>query len=99
MLDRRQTDLTICMEQGHKPHNVSPIIRTADAVRVHEVHATWPGSRMGTRASAAACIKSWLQGKTHSTFVGALAQLKRPALTIRPTHLSNKSCAHRQTSH
>ncbi|EGS0127460.1 tRNA (guanosine(18)-2'-O)-methyltransferase TrmH, partial [Salmonella enterica] len=38
MLARRQPDLTVCMEQVHKPHNVSAIIRTADAVGVHEVH-------------------------------------------------------------
>ncbi|MDI8978003.1 hypothetical protein MJN47_29055, partial [Salmonella enterica subsp. enterica serovar Lubbock] len=34
MLARRQPDLTVCMEQVHKPHNVSAIIRTADAVGV-----------------------------------------------------------------
>ena len=49
MLARRQPDLTVCMEQVHKPHNVSAVIRTADAVGVHEVHAIWPGSRMRTR--------------------------------------------------
>lgn len=38
MLARRQPDLTVCMEQVHKPHNVSAVIRTADAVGVHEVH-------------------------------------------------------------
>ncbi|HCI4629905.1 TPA: tRNA (guanosine(18)-2'-O)-methyltransferase TrmH, partial [Klebsiella quasipneumoniae subsp. similipneumoniae] len=32
MLARRQPDLTVCMEQVHKPHNVSAVIRTADAV-------------------------------------------------------------------
>lgn len=53
MLARRQPDLTVCMEQVHKPHNVSAVIRTADAVGVHEVHAIWPGSRMRTMASAA----------------------------------------------
>ena len=32
MLATRQPDLTVCLEQVHKPHNVSAIIRTADAV-------------------------------------------------------------------
>jgi hypothetical protein len=44
MLARRQPDLTVCMEQVHKPHNVSAVIRTADAVGVHEVHAIWPAA-------------------------------------------------------
>ena len=50
MLARRQPDLTVCMEQVHKPHNVSAIIRTADAVGVHEDHAARPGRR--TRSMA-----------------------------------------------
>jgi tRNA (guanosine-2'-O-)-methyltransferase len=67
MLARRQPDLTVCMEQVHKPHNVSAVIRTADAVGVHEVHAVWPSSRMRTMASAAAGSNSWVQVKTHRT--------------------------------
>lgn len=39
MLALRQHDLTVCMEKVHKPHNVSAVIRTADAVGIHEVHA------------------------------------------------------------
>ena len=76
MLARRQPDLTVCMEQVHKPHNVSAIIRTADAVGVHEVHAVWPGSRMRTMASAAAGSNSWVQVKTHRTIGDAVAHLK-----------------------
>ncbi len=72
----RQPDLTVCMEQVHKPHNVSAIIRTADAVGVHEVHAVWPGSRMRTMASAAAGSNSWVQVKTHRTIGDAVAHLK-----------------------
>ncbi len=37
-----QPGSTVRMEQVHKPHNVSAIIRTADAVGVHEVHAIRP---------------------------------------------------------
>ncbi len=39
VLATRQPDLTVCMEEVHKPNNVSAIIRTADAVGVHKVHA------------------------------------------------------------
>lgn len=74
----RQPDLTVCMEQVHKPHNVSAIIRTADAVGVHEVHAVWHGSRMRTMASAAAGSNSWVQVKTHRTIGDAVAHLERP---------------------
>ena len=85
MLARRQPDLTVCMEQVHKPHNVSAIIRTADAVGVHEVHAVWPGSRMRTMASAAAGSNSWVQVKTHRTIGDAVAHLKGQIDYTRPT--------------
>lgn len=91
MLARRQPDLTVCMEQVHKPHNVSAVIRTADAVGVHEVHAIWPGSRMRTMASAAAGSNSWVQVKTHRTIGEAVTHLKgqacrsrRPISLIKP---------------
>lgn len=76
MLARRQPDLTVCMEQVHKPHNVSAIVRTADAVGVHKVHAVWPGSRMRTMLSSAAGSNSWVQVKTHPTIGDAVTHLK-----------------------
>jgi tRNA (guanosine-2'-O-)-methyltransferase len=91
MLARRQPDLTVCMEEVHKPHNVSAIVRTADAVGVHEVHAVWPGSRMRTMASTAAGSNSWVQVKTHPTIGEAVATLKSRGMQILATHLSDKA--------
>ncbi|GAL24164.1 tRNA (guanosine(18)-2'-O)-methyltransferase [Vibrio variabilis] len=41
VLKARQPDLTLLLEQVHKPNNVSAVIRTADAAGVHKVHAVW----------------------------------------------------------
>ena len=35
MLAQRQLDLTVCMEEVHKPHNLAAIVRTADAIGIH----------------------------------------------------------------
>ncbi|AVY96898.1 tRNA (guanosine(18)-2'-O)-methyltransferase TrmH [Lelliottia sp. WB101] len=91
MLARRQPDLTVCMEQVHKPHNVSAIVRTADAVGVHEVHAVWPGKNMRTIASSAAGSNSWVTVKTHPTIADAVTQLKSSGMQILATHLSDKA--------
>lgn len=88
MLARRQPDLTVCMEQVHKPHNVSAIIRTADAVGVHEVHAVWPRNRMRTVASSAAGSNSWVQVKTHRSINDAITHLKQRGMQVLATHLS-----------
>ena len=82
MLARRQPDLTVCMEQVHKPHNVSAVIRTADAVGVHEVHAVWPSS--------------WVQVKTHRTIADAVGHLKGQGMQILATHLSDKAIDFRE---
>ncbi|MCP5821250.1 tRNA (guanosine(18)-2'-O)-methyltransferase TrmH, partial [Klebsiella pneumoniae] len=42
MMAMRQPDLTLCLEEVHKPHNVSAVIRSADAVGIHDLHAVWP---------------------------------------------------------
>lgn len=88
MLARRQPDLTVCMEQVYKPHNVSAIIRTADAIGVHEVHAVWPGDRLRTMASAAAGSNSWVAVKTHRSITDAVTHLKASGMQILATHLS-----------
>lgn len=91
MLARRQPDLTVCMEQVHKPHNFSAIIRTADAVGVHEVHAVWPGNRMRTMASSAAGSNSWVEVKTHRTIAEAVTHLKARGMQVLATHLSDRA--------
>ncbi|CAK9886924.1 MAG: tRNA (guanosine(18)-2'-O)-methyltransferase [Candidatus Erwinia impunctatus] len=88
MLAARQHDLTVCLEQVHKPHNVSAIIRTADAVGVHEVHAVWPVNRMRTMVSMAAGSNSWVEVKTHPTMTDASQELKKQGMQILATHLS-----------
>ncbi|CAA2931033.1 tRNA (guanosine(18)-2'-O)-methyltransferase [Arsenophonus endosymbiont of Bemisia tabaci Q2] len=30
----RQLDLTVCLENVHKPHNIFDVIRTVDSVRI-----------------------------------------------------------------
>lgn len=96
MLARRQPDLTVCMEQVHKPHNVSAIVRTADAVGVHEVHAVWPGSRMRNMVSAAAGSNSWVSVKNHQTISDAVSHLKGRGMQILATNLSDKAVDFRE---
>lgn len=91
MLAARQPDLTVCMEEVHKPHNIAAVIRTADAVGVHEVHAVWPSSRMRTLVSSAAGSNSWVQVKTHQTIQDAVAKMKAKGMQVLATHLSDKA--------
>lgn len=99
MLNNRQPDLTVCMEQVHKPHNVSAVIRTADAVGVHQVHAVWPTNRMRTLVSAAAGSNSWVQVKTHRTIQDAASYLKTQGMQILATNLSASAVDFREVDY
>lgn len=99
MLATRQPDLTVCLEQVHKPHNVSAIIRTADAVGVHQVHAVWPTSRMRTLVSSAAGSNSWVNVKTHRTISDAVTHLKDQGMQILATHLSDRAVDFREVDY
>ncbi|MHA6308946.1 tRNA (guanosine(18)-2'-O)-methyltransferase TrmH [Hafnia paralvei] len=96
MLATRQPDLTVCMEQVHKPHNVSAVIRTADAVGVHQVHAVWPGKTMRTMVSTAAGSNSWVSVKTHPDISSAVSTLKAEGMQILATNLSNTAVDFRE---
>ncbi|MBH2918522.1 tRNA (guanosine(18)-2'-O)-methyltransferase TrmH [Serratia marcescens] len=99
MLATRQPDLTVCLEQVHKPHNVSAIIRTADAVGVHQVHAVWPTTRMRTLVSSAAGSNSWVSVKTHRSIGDAGGHLKAQGMQILATNLSARAVDFREVDY
>lgn len=99
MLATRQPDLTVCLEQVHKPHNVSAIIRTADAVGVHQMHAVWPTTRMRTLVSSAAGSNSWVNVQTHRTIGDAVTHLKGQGMQILATNLSARAVDFREVDY
>ncbi|USD37700.1 MULTISPECIES: tRNA (guanosine(18)-2'-O)-methyltransferase TrmH [Ferrimonas] len=89
MLDRRQTDLTICMEEVHKPHNLAAMVRTADAVGVHRVHAVWPDQKTKLSGGTATGSQQWVDLKSHDTIVDAIKELRAQGMQIIATNLSD----------
>ena len=87
LLRLRQPSLTLCLEQLNKPHNVSAIVRSCDAVGVHEMHAVWdkrPRMRKGTAMGS----EHWVAVKDHASIENAVSHLKKQKMQILVTNLS-----------
>ncbi len=96
VLTQRQPDLTVCMEHVHKRHNFSAIVRTADAVGVHEVHAIWPKDRRSLGGGTAGGSQNWLKVNMYDELDDALAKFKQQDMQILATHLSEDAVDFRE---
>ncbi|NOH70368.1 tRNA (guanosine(18)-2'-O)-methyltransferase TrmH [Vibrio pectenicida] len=88
VLKSRQTDLTFCLEEVHKPNNVSAVIRTADATAIHKIHAVWPNS-MRTLSHTSAGARNWVEVETHDTISDAVNTFKHQNMQVLVTNLSD----------
>jgi tRNA (guanosine-2'-O-)-methyltransferase len=91
VLDHRQPDLTVLMENVHKPHNLSAILRTCDAVGVADVHAVAPTGHMPTFNTTAQGSQKWVDLHLHDSIAGAITHLKAQGFRIYGTHLSREA--------
>jgi len=90
VLDKRQTDLTVCLENVHKPHNVSAVVRTCDAVGIHRVHTVWE-KKYQFRGGTAMGSQDWVRQTNHDTIGSAMDTLKAQNMQVLVTHLSDSA--------
>ncbi|MBO1255905.1 tRNA (guanosine(18)-2'-O)-methyltransferase TrmH [Alteromonas sp. 5E99-2] len=95
MLAKRQTDLTVCLENVHKPHNMSAVVRTCDAIGVHNVHAVWD-EKYHLPGDIAMGSQQWVNCSTHNTIEDAVADFKAQNMQVLVTHLSDTAVDFRE---
>lgn len=88
MLDNRQPDLTLCLDKVHKTNNIAAVIRTADAVGIHEIHAVWPEIEMRVSGNTASGSQQWVKSKAHNKMSDAVAEFRRQDMQILATNFS-----------
>jgi tRNA (guanosine-2'-O-)-methyltransferase len=96
VLDRRMGDLTVLLEHVEKPHNLSAILRSCDAVGVLEAHAVCLQGRLPTFNSTAQGSQKWVPLHLHSSSREALQALKGRGFRIYGTMLSDTAIDYRQ---
>jgi len=88
MLNRRQPDLTIFMEQVHMQHNLAAIVRTADAMGINNVHATWDIDSTRISRNVASGSQKWVNLHSHDTAQQAVSVMREQGMQIIATNLS-----------
>ncbi len=74
VLDRRMGSVVLVAEAVRRRHNVSAIIRTADALGLHEVHLITGSFRPSSGAARGS--ERWVEIHRHETTAGCLATLR-----------------------
>jgi tRNA (guanosine-2'-O-)-methyltransferase len=96
MLDKRQPDLTVCMEGVHKTHNLSAVVRTCDAIGISDVHAVWKNERMRVSGGSAAGSQNWVDVHNYSSTAEAIGELKKQNMQVLVTNLSDTAVDFRE---
>jgi tRNA (guanosine-2'-O-)-methyltransferase len=91
VLQKRQNDLTVVLENVFDPHNISAVMRTCDAVGVQEVYILntkiLPHSKWGKRSSSSAA--KWLTIHQFTNAEECFSSLRKRYSTILTTCLDD----------
>ena len=87
VLNHRMADLTVLLEHVEKPHNLSAILRSCDAVGALEAHIVSFDGRPRTFNSTAQGSQKWVPLHDHPDIDSAIGTLKGQGFRIYGTHL------------
>ena len=90
VLNKRQPDLTVVLENVFDPHNISAVMRTCDAVGIQDIyilnHKIPPHRKWGAKSSSSAA--RWLTIHQFTDAGECFAELRLHYKKIYTTHLS-----------
>ena len=93
VLNKRQPDLTVVLENVFDPHNISAVMRTCDAVGIQDIyilnHRIPPHKKWGYRSSSTA--SEWLTIHQFTDPILCIEELKKNYEKIYATHLGENS--------
>jgi tRNA (guanosine-2'-O-)-methyltransferase len=91
VLNKRQPGLTVVLENVFDPHNISAVMRTADAVGIQDIYILNnkipPHRKWGAKSSSSAA--KWLTIHQFTDANACFAELRRHYKKIYTTHLSS----------
>jgi tRNA (guanosine-2'-O-)-methyltransferase len=93
VLNKRQPDITVVLENVFDPHNISAVMRTCDAVGIQDVYILNnkipPHKKWGYRSSSTAT--EWLTIHQYTNVNECFDELRKHYIKIFATHLGEDS--------
>ena len=93
VLNKRQYNLTVVMENVHDPHNISAVMRTCDAVGIQDIYILNTKipehKKFGAKSSSSAA--KWLTIHTFSDTSACITALRKKYNKIYTTHLADNA--------
>jgi len=86
VLDRRQPDLTVLLEDVQVPRNLAAILRSCDAAGVFAAHAVWPSGRLKLSRPASGGTRKWVPVVRHRTLADGIGHLRECGFRILAAH-------------
>jgi len=91
VLNKRQPDLTVLLENVFDPHNISAVMRTCDAVGIQDIYILNtkipPHKKWGAKSSSSAA--KWLTIHQFTNAEECFAEIRKHFKKIYTTHLSS----------
>jgi tRNA (guanosine-2'-O-)-methyltransferase len=95
VLLQRQLDLTVLLDNVHKPHNLSAIVRNCDAVGIHRIHAVTKLDAIQPRKYISSGTAKWVAVDVHPDLQTAQRVLKQQNMQILAAHPDQEAIDYR----
>ncbi len=99
VLAYRQQDLAVLAERVHKPHNLSAVLRSCDAVGIGVVHAVEPTGGVPTYNETSASAEKWVSLKVHPSLEAAVQTVRAKKMQLLAAHLSDEAMDYREVDY
>ena len=100
ILNKRQPDLTVVLDNIHKPHNLAAIIRSCDAVGISDIHGISSNEqKVGVNLKSASGSNHWVNLHIHHSIPNVISELKQSGFSIYAANDSAKAIDYRKVDY
>ena len=99
VLKKRQPDVTVILDNVHKPHNLAAILRSCDATGIGTIHARSKNDQIGVNLKAASGSNHWVKVDVHNDLTRLYQSLKKKGHNIFVANNSKKAVDFREVDY